>query len=94
MPFSFDQEESKFGRGAHSANFDEKVHKPQSYRTLEVARVKKANHAEKQKTKNTWYLSIFYIFYMFFFFYPEVHNLSRCQKKQATLCSDFTEMLD
>ena len=32
---------------AHSANFDKKVHKPQSYWTLAVARVKKANHAEK-----------------------------------------------
>ena len=31
----------------HWANFDKKVHKPQ-YWTLEVTRVKKAKHAEKQ----------------------------------------------
>ena len=32
--------------GAHLANFDKKVHKPQ-YCTLVIARVKKAKHAEK-----------------------------------------------
>ena len=37
----------KFAHGAHSANFDKKVHKPQ-YWTLAIARVKKAKHAEKQ----------------------------------------------
>ena len=70
MPFSFDQEESKFGRGAHSANFDEKVHKPQSYRTLEVARVKKANHAEKQKNKKYLVSQYFLYFLHVFLFLP------------------------
>ena len=93
---------------APPANFDEKVHKPQYYRTLAVARVIKANHAENKKClvfKDrdspvkclvTKYIFL-NIFYMFCFFYPEAHNLSRRQKNQATLYtylgSDFTEML-
>ena len=35
------------GTAAHLDNFDKKVHKPQ-YWTLEIARVKKEKHEEKQ----------------------------------------------
>ena len=62
----------------HSANFDEKVHKPQYYRTLAVARVKKANHAEK---KDTWYLSKCLIFSTCFaFFTLELTILANIRK--------------
>ena len=36
----------------------------------------------------------FFIFYMFSLFHPGTHNLSRCQKIQATLCSDFGEVCE
>ena len=36
--------------GAHSANFNKKAHKPQSYRTLAVTRVKK-QIVQKNKNK-------------------------------------------
>ena len=36
----------------------------------------------------------FYTFYMFSLFHPGTHNLSQHQKKLATLCSNFIEMLE
>ena len=36
----------------------------------------------------------FCIFYMFSLFHPGTHNLSTCQKIQATLCSDFGEVCE
>ena len=36
----------------------------------------------------------FCIFYMFSLFHPGTYNLSRCQKIQATLCSNFGEVCE
>jgi mannose/cellobiose epimerase-like protein (N-acyl-D-glucosamine 2-epimerase family) len=55
---------------AHSTNFDEKVYKPQSYLTLEVAMVKKSK--SDRKTKNSWKLIFFST--CFAFFHPGAHN--------------------
>ena len=85
------------GDCTHSANFDEKVHKPQSWcdasRTLVVLKMKSNFHTvNKQKMLGS--KTKFYILYMSSTFHFRYHNFSRHQKSQASLCSDLTEMLE
>ena len=69
----------------HSANFDKKVHKPQSIRTLAVTKAKKQIMQKNKHLEFKYFFKYFNFLHVLLFFYPGAHNLSRHQKTQATL---------
>ena len=62
--------------------------------TLADIRVKKGEHVWMKRKKILRIQLEFCIFYMSSLFHPGTHNSSRCQKIQATLCSNFGEVCE